>query len=126
MPHLIIEYTDNIKKDANIPQLLKKLNHVLIALDYPIGGIRSRAIELQDYCVADGSEDDAYVHGQLKIGSGRSTEVKQATCDQLFEVMKAHFADLFSNRSLALSLELVEFTYPTLKHNNIHQRYKKE
>lgn len=126
MPHLIIEYTDNIKQEANIPQLLKKLNQVLISLDYPVGGIRSRAIELRDYCVADGSQDDAFVHGQLKIGSGRAMEVKQATCNRLFEVMKDHFADLFNKRGLALSLELVEFTFPTYKLNNLHQRYKKE
>lgn len=125
MPHLIIEYTDNLKAEANIPELLAKLNDVLIQQGaFPIGGIRSRAIELQYYQVADGAEDDAFVHGQLKIGAGRTKEVKKATCDQLFEVMKAHFAEIYAKRSLALSLELAEFTQSTYKHNNIHQRYK--
>ena len=47
MPHFIVEYTDNIKEDANIPSLLKKVNDVLISRSdtFPIGGIRSRAIE---------------------------------------------------------------------------------
>jgi len=128
MPHIIVEYTDNIKSEANIPALLEKINNVLIGRSdiYPIGGIRSRAIELHDYRVADGTEDDAFVHTVLKIGAGRSEEVKQTTCNEMFEAIKEHFAELFNKRYLALSMELVEFNEGgSYKHNNIHPRYKK-
>ncbi|MGV3489310.1 MAG: 5-carboxymethyl-2-hydroxymuconate Delta-isomerase [Tuberibacillus sp.] len=127
MPHVIVEYTDNIKEEARIPELLKKVNDILISYSpvFPVGGIRSRAIELHDYCVADGTEDDAFVHAALKIGKGRSAADKKAVCDDLFEMMKAHFADLFDQRYLALSLELYEFQESTYKYNNIHHRYKK-
>jgi len=127
MPHFILEYTDNIKKEAKIPELLKKVNDVLISKSdiFPIGGVRSRAIELKDYCVADGSEDDAFVHGTLKIGAGRTEEDKKTVCDEIFAVMKDHFSILFKRRYLALSLELYEFSeFGTYKYNNIHQRYK--
>ncbi|MEK4383825.1 5-carboxymethyl-2-hydroxymuconate Delta-isomerase [Aeribacillus sp. FSL K6-2848] len=127
MPHFILEYTDNIKKEAKIPELLKKVNDVLISKSdiFPIGGVRSRAIELKDYCVADGFEDDAFVHGTLKIGAGRTEEDKKAVCDEIFAVMKDHFSILFKRRYLALSLELYEFSeFGTYKYNNIHQRYK--
>ncbi len=127
MPHFILEYTDNIRGEANISDLLKKVHDVLIRHGdvFPIGGIRSRAIELQDYRVADGAEDDAFVHATLKIASGRSAEEKQAACDELFAVMNEHFAPLFERRYLALSMELYEFQRPTWKHSNIHQRFKK-
>ncbi len=128
MPHIIVEYTDNLKNDANIPSLLEKINGVLIARSplFPTGGIRSRAIELQDYRVADGQEDDAFVHVTLKIGAGRSQEDKKSVCDELFETIKEHFAFLFSERYLALSMELIEFSETgTYKHNNIHERFKK-
>ncbi|MEK4028262.1 5-carboxymethyl-2-hydroxymuconate Delta-isomerase [Pseudobacillus sp. FSL P4-0506] len=128
MPHFIIEYTDNIKAEADIPALLKKINQSLISHDdvFPVGGIRSRAIELHDYFIADGTEDDAFVHAALKIGAGRPESVKKAVCDELFAIMKDHFADLFAKRYLALSMELVEFSEAgTYKQNNIHARYKK-
>lgn len=128
MPHFIVEYTDNIKSEADIPGLLEKVHGVLVARSdlFPIGGIRSRAIELHHYRVADGAEDDAFVHALLKIGAGRSEADKKAVCDALFAVMKAHFADLFARRYLALSLELVEFSEGgTYKHNNIHARFRK-
>lgn len=127
MPHIIVEYTDNIK-EADIPGLLKKINRVFIERNdiFPTGGIRSRAIELHDYCIADGAEDDAFVHATLKIGAGRKEEDKKATCDELFSVIKEHFSDQFAKRYLALSFELFEFSEAgTYKHNNIHQRFKK-
>ncbi len=128
MPHIIVEYTDNLGAEARIPALLKTINDTLIAQNgaFPIGGIRSRALELHDYRVADGAEDDAFVHLTLKIGAGRSDAVKQQTGDALFEALKAHFAEVYAKRYLALSLELIEFSESgTYKHNNIHARYRR-
>ncbi|WP_042350521.1 5-carboxymethyl-2-hydroxymuconate Delta-isomerase [Bacillus massiliigorillae] len=128
MPHFIVEYTDNIKDDARIDELLRKVNEILISYSpiFPVGGIRSRAIELQHYYIADGSEDDAFVHATLKIGAGRSESDKKAVCDELFNMIQDHFSDLFNKRYLALSLELYEFSEAgTYKKNNIHKRYNK-
>jgi len=128
MPHIVIEYTANLGAQARIPELLKTVNQTMIAQDgvYPIGGIRSRALRLDDYRMADGAQDDAFVHVTLKIGSGRSEAVKKQTCDALFDAIKAHFAELYEKRYLALSLEIVEFSETgSYKHNNVHTRFKK-
>ncbi|MBN9694199.1 MAG: 5-carboxymethyl-2-hydroxymuconate Delta-isomerase [Zoogloea sp.] len=128
MPHLIYEYTDNLKAEGDIPGLLRKTNQVVIAQGgvFPIGGIRARAICLTDYCVADGSADDAFVHLTFKMGAGRTPEEKQKVGDELFAMLKEHFAALFARRGLALSMEIVEFSEAgTWKHNNIHARFKK-
>lgn len=128
MPHLIYEYTDNLGAEADIPGLLRKSNQVLIDQGgvFPIGGIRSRAIRLTDYCVADGSADDAFVHATLKIGAGRPEEAKKKTGDDLFRMITEHFAAIYAQRTLALSLEIVEFSEAgTWKQNNIHARYRK-
>ncbi|CAM3069023.1 5-carboxymethyl-2-hydroxymuconate Delta-isomerase [Filibacter tadaridae] len=129
MPHFIVEYTDNIKDEMNIVELFEKVHEILIARHtiFPIGGIRSRAIELKDYRMADGAENDAFVHAVLKIGAGRSEEVKKEVCEALFEVIKDHFSIIMSKRYLALSMELYEFSESgSYKQNNIHARFKKE
>jgi 5-carboxymethyl-2-hydroxymuconate isomerase len=126
MPHVIVEYTDNLESNGDIQGLLKKINKTLIAQGdtFPVGGIRSRAIALKNYVVADGTGgDDAFVHVTLKIGGGRSEAVKKSACERLFQVLEQHFEAVFANRYLAISLELAEFTFPTYKKNNIHQRY---
>jgi 5-carboxymethyl-2-hydroxymuconate isomerase len=128
MPHFIVEYTANLDQEADIPGLLKKVNDILIAQNgvFPIGGIRSRAIRLEHYRMADGEADYAFVHAQLKIGAGRDEATKQRVGDALFDMMKAHFAALYEKRYLALSMEIAEFSEAgTWKHNNVHARFRK-
>jgi 5-carboxymethyl-2-hydroxymuconate isomerase len=128
MAHFIVEYTSNIAAEADIPALLAKANETLIAQDgvFPIGGIRSRAFELTDWCMADGAADYAFVHGTLKMGAGRTREVRQRVGDALFAMMKTHFAALYERRYLALSMEIYEFDEAgTWKHNNVHARFRK-
>lgn len=128
MPHIIVEYTDNLGTEARIAELLEALHTVMRRFPdvFPLGGLRSRAVELHDYRVADGIEDDAFVHVTLKIGAGRSDAVKKETGDALFTAVKAHFADLYARRYLALSMEIQEFSETgTWKQNNIHARFKR-
>ncbi|MFS0781304.1 5-carboxymethyl-2-hydroxymuconate Delta-isomerase [Bacillus sp. 1P06AnD] len=128
MPHFIVEYTNNIKTEAYIPELLKKVNLILMenADIFPKGGIRSRAIGLEDYCIADGKEDDAFVHATFKMGAGRTEEQKKKVCNELFNMMCTHFEGLFTDRYLALSMEIAEFSESgTYKKNNIHSRFSK-
>ena len=127
MPHFILEYTSNLKAGGEIPALLRKVNKVLLSQTgiFPPGAIRSRAIELIDYCMADDEEDYAFVHATLKIGAGRTPEAKKRACDDLFAMIKEHFATQFASRYLALSMELYEFDEAgTYKHNNVHARFK--
>ena len=127
MPQFILEYTDNLSAETDIPALLKKVNDTIIGQEggiFPPGGTRSRAIELKQYRMADGVEDYAFVHVTFKIGSGRTETQKKRVCDDLFDVMKAHFAPLFATRYLALSMELYEYNEQgTYKHNNVHAKF---
>ena len=128
MPHFVIEYTANLAVEVRLPELLRKANETLAAQGdvFPIGGIRSRAIELEHWFMADGAADYAFVHGTLKIGAGRPADVRRRVGDALFETMKTHFAEIYSRRYLALSLELGEFDEAgTWKHNNVHARFRK-
>ncbi|MBS4205625.1 5-carboxymethyl-2-hydroxymuconate Delta-isomerase [Lederbergia citrea] len=127
MPHIIVEYTDNIKDEADIAGLLEKINRSIISHGnlFPVGGIRSRAIELHDYFIADGTGNDAFIHITMKIGAGRSEEEKTIVCDRLFDVVKKHLALLFEKHYLAISMDLYEFSEAgTYKWNNIHERYQ--
>ena len=129
MPHLTFEYSANLEAGGDIPGLLRLANQVLRDQGgvFPTGGIRVRALRLEHYCIADGSQPtDAFVHASLKIGAGRTPAEKQKTCDELFAALTAHFAEQFSQHGLALSLELAEFSEAgTWKKNNLHARYKK-
>lgn len=127
MPHVTVEYTANIRAEAEIPLLLERIHASLMSQQgvFPLGGIRSRAIELAQYRIADGDPEYAFVHTSLRIGGGRDQAVKRAAGDALFDTLKEHFQALYATRPLALSLELTE-TDETLswKHNNLHALLK--
>ena len=128
MAHVIVEYTANIRAEADIPGLLRIINESLIGQGdvFPIGGIRSRAIELSDYRMADGAADYAFVHITLKMGAGRNVATQTTIGEDLFAAVRAHFAELYAKRLLALSLEVTEFDEGgTYKHNNVHARFRK-
>jgi 5-carboxymethyl-2-hydroxymuconate isomerase len=133
MSHMTLEYSANLRGEGRFGELCRQLAQFMTALRidgaavFPPGGVRVRAIACEEYCIADGTAHDAgFVHAVLKIGAGRGDAAKQATCAGLFEIMKEHFAEQFSKQGLALSLELAEFSESgTLKHNNLHARFKK-
>ncbi len=131
MPHLVLDHSANLD-DADIAGLCVTLAAVLRAQQadgkpvYPVGGIRVRAFAARDVCIADGRDpSDAYLHATLKLGAGRSDATKAATCNALFDAIKAHLAQRFERHGLALSLEVVEFSEAgTMKHNNLHARLR--
>jgi 5-carboxymethyl-2-hydroxymuconate isomerase len=131
VPHLTLEYSANLADEASIGQLCTSLAACLDAQRdneqrvFPLGGIRVRALRCDQYCIADGRPDAAFLHANLKIAAGRSDATKKATGDALFEAIKQHFAAEFEKQGLALSLEINEFSESgTWKHNNLHARLK--
>ncbi len=132
MSHMTLEYSANLRAEGRFGELCRKLAQFMSQLRidgkavFPPGGVRVRAVACDEFCIADGSQDDAgFVHAVLKIGAGRSDSAREAACAGLFDIMKAHFAERFAAAGLALSLELYEFSEAgTLKHNNLHARFK--
>ena len=126
MPHIVIEYTANVEADARITELMRVLSNVLIrhADIFPPGGIRTRAIRLDRYCMADGAEDGAFIHVAFRIKAGRPKAVTGPICAELFAALRAHMADVFARRYLGLTLELTEFdTHGFHVENNMHARF---
>jgi 5-carboxymethyl-2-hydroxymuconate isomerase len=127
MPHTIIEYSDNLAGEGDIQGLLKKIAAKLCDSGgvFPIGGVRVRAHPVRDYVIADGQDDYAFLHTVVKLAAGRPEEFKKRFFDELFELIKAHFAELMSRRYLALSMYVEEVDEAgSYKHNNIHRKFK--
>lgn len=122
MPHFIVEYSGNLKSEINFDEFFGKVHTCLGESGvFPLGGIRSRAICMDDYRIADAQHDYAFIHILLKVGSGRDESTRKQVCDELFKVIEDYFAPLQAKRLLAISFEMQE-VHPVLtyKKNNIH------
>ncbi|MDZ5431373.1 5-carboxymethyl-2-hydroxymuconate Delta-isomerase [Pseudomonas fluorescens] len=122
MPHFIAEYSANLGDQADLPGLFEKVHTRLGDSGvFPLAGIRSRAVRMDVFRMADGKHDCAFVHMTLKVGAGRDLATRKGVADAVFEIIKEHFAELQSRKLLALSFEMVELEAElNYKHNNIH------
>jgi 5-carboxymethyl-2-hydroxymuconate isomerase len=107
MPHLTLEYTDNI--DVDVQPLLARLHEEVVATGaINLKGIKSRAIQHTQYRIADGDPDYAFVHVGLLIREGRPVEVQKETTQRVMDVLKETFGHLFEKRKLSLTVDLKE------------------
>lgn len=107
MPHLTLEYTDNL--DFDVQSLLERFHSELVSTGaINLKGIKSRVIRHTEYRIADGNPDYAFVHVNLLIREGRPYEVQQNAAQRVLSVLKDTFGDRFQNSYLSLSVDVKE------------------
>jgi len=77
MPHLNLEYSDNLR-ELNVDTLLLRLNHALVgSVQFSDeADIKSRAQAFGQFRVGTAPDERAFAQVRLAILSGRSPEVK--------------------------------------------------
>ena len=107
MPHLTLEYSDNIEVD--VQPLLARLHEEVVATGaINLKGIKSRAVRHTQYRIADGDPNYAFVHVGLLIREGRPIEVQKDATRRVMKVLKETFGHLFEARKLSLTVDLKE------------------
>ncbi|HLA07608.1 MAG TPA: hypothetical protein VJ022_09205 [Anaerolineales bacterium] len=107
MPHLTLEYTDNLQVD--VQPLLARLHAEVVATGaINLKGIKSRAIRHTEYRIADGNPDYAFVHVNLLIREGRSIEIQKEAARRVMAVLKDTFGHRFDKGYLSLSVDIKE------------------
>lgn len=107
MPHLTLEYSDNL--DFDVQALLARLHTELVATGaINLKGLKSRAIRHTEYRIADGNPDYAFVHINLLIREGRPIEIQKDAAQRVMVVLKETFGDRFEKGYLSVSVDIKE------------------
>jgi 5-carboxymethyl-2-hydroxymuconate isomerase len=107
MPHLTLEYTDNL--DFDIQPLLARLHSELVDTGaVNLKGLKSRAVRRTEYRIADGNPDYAFVAVSLLIREGRPPEVQREFAQRVMDVLKEMFGDRFVDGHMSLSVDIKE------------------
>ena len=107
MPHLTLEYTDNL--NFEVQPLLNRLHSELVATGaINLKGIKSRAVRHSQYRIADGDPNYAFVHVSLLIREGRPLEIQKDAAQRVMAVLKETFGYLFTDSYLSLSVDIKE------------------
>lgn len=119
MPHLTLEYTDNLEFD--VQPVLARLHAELAATGaINLKGLKSRAVRLSEYRIADGNLKYAFVHVSLLIREGRPLEVQKDASQRVMKVLEDTFGHRFENGYLSLSVDIKEMRDGiALTHHNI-------
>ena len=122
MPHLTLEYTDNLAFE--VQPLLARLHSELVATGaINLKGLKSRAVRHTEYRMADGNPDYAFVHVNLLIREGRPLAVQQDASQRVMAVLEETFGARFENGYLSLSVDIKEMRDGVaLTHHNIPNR----
>ena len=84
MPHLTIEYSENLAENIEISELVKVMHDSAASIEaLPLGGLRTRASCREFYLIADGDSSNTFVNVVLRIAPGRSDEVKKQAGEKL-------------------------------------------
>lgn len=87
MPHLTIEYSNNLPQ-FNAETALAALNQALVASgQFEEIDIKSRAIQFDDFLVGTSPAGRAFVHAKLAILSGRTIETRQELANALLNAL---------------------------------------
>jgi 5-carboxymethyl-2-hydroxymuconate isomerase len=134
MPHCVILYTPNVDAKTDMTALCRALaDTMLTVLDekgrqvFPTGGTRVLAYPAAHYAVADGKGDYAFVYINVRMGSGRSETVKKNAGDTLLAVVKQHFAPIFDETLIGITLQIDESPGQVYdaKHSTLHPLFNK-
>jgi len=107
MPHLTLEYTDNL--NFEVQPLLARLHSELVATGaINLKGIKSRAVRHSQYRIADGDPNYAFVHVSLLIREGRPLEIQKDAAQRVMAVLKETFGYLFTDSYLSMSVDIKE------------------
>lgn len=124
MPHITVEYSANLERRIDPGRLVRAAHEAAAATGtFKIGGIRSRAARRDVVLIADGDPDNAFVAVEVRIGSGRSPEVRRSLGGAIFEAVGRELEAVFADAPLAISLEVVEIDETAaFRRNNLHAR----
>ncbi len=93
----------------DIEALVRRLHETAAAIEaLPVGGLRTRAVARQHYCIADGHPDNTFVNVVLRLAPGRAFEVRKAAGETLFEALCDELEPHFSSAPIAISYEIQE------------------
>jgi 5-carboxymethyl-2-hydroxymuconate isomerase len=107
MPHLTLEYSDNI--EINVQPLLARLHDELVATGaVAMKGLKSRAIRHAEYRIADGDASYAFVHLNILLREGRPLEVQQEVAKRAMAVLEDTCGHRFKEGYLSLSVDIKE------------------
>ncbi len=113
MPHLILQYTDNIRQSVDFKALFTDFHQALDGFDGILAlNCKSRAIPLHTFFAGDGVSSQCFVHVDVWIMEGRSSETKQIIGQKLMAILQTIYRPAILEQKLEITLAIHDLNKP--------------
>ncbi|MEM7126849.1 MAG: hypothetical protein AAF702_11015 [Chloroflexota bacterium] len=122
MPNLILEYSDNVEFDSK--SFFRQLHESLVETGaFNLKGLKSRAVQVSDYYIADGNPEYKFVHLNIVLREGRSRAVREEIAQRAMVLLEATFGHYREGGHINLSTDMNELEVGlALTNHNIPSR----
>ncbi|MQW91364.1 5-carboxymethyl-2-hydroxymuconate isomerase [Acinetobacter wanghuae] len=113
MPHIHLEYSDNLTELDPKP-LLTAIHEKMLAGHFVQSAkeLKSRAIKQSNYLIGLGEENDAYLHAKVSVLSGRDEPTKIAISQEVLTAIQESFTQP-ENLNVQICVEIIEMPKST-------------
>ncbi len=120
MPHIIIEYSDNLDRLLPVDDFVQAVHAAAVDDGIaPVDGIRTRAILHRHYQVADQDPANAFVAIIARLGPGRRDDEIQRFLNRLIDTSETAVAEFADQIAVAISAE-IQFIDANVRINRNH------
>lgn len=114
MPHLVLEYSNNLPEPLDHRALFAELHAALERFDAARPAeIKSRAIAHEHFRVGAGAPESVFVHLTVAILSGRELALRQQLSAELLAILRRAFARVWEERRCDVTVEIREMQRET-------------
>ena len=123
MPHVIVEYSDNLSDSVDLEALADNLHEVALASGLmDLAAMRTRFAPRHIYRIADRHPDNSFMHIVARLREGRDKNDLRALAQSLLTVAREALDAGNPLRPYALTVEIHEITQFTVRHNTVRER----
>ena len=116
MPHIIIEYTPNLKNlpfNAMLDAVTRRLAESPEVQDE--ADLKARVLRAEHFRVGLAESQRGFIHVTIKIMSGRNEQAKQDFSQRVTDAMLEHMPKLTNGMTAHLSVEVVDIDRPSYR-----------
>ena len=114
MPHLTLEYSDNLPAPVDLAALFARLHGSLAEVGpFPLAQIKSRALPHEIVRVGAGAPESVFVHLTVAILTGRDAADRRRIGESLLGILREAFARAWAERPCDLTVDVREMERET-------------
>ena len=107
MPQISIDYSRGLESELDLHELANVLHRAVVGTGrFPVGAIRTYLRGCDYSLIGDEAAGNGFINIQIRIGPGRSAELKTSLTKLFMEAVEAKLADHLAKRPFGVTFNI--------------------